>query len=102
MLNIKLPKGKTATACEAAADQYERKAIAARADYDKSWIDWKHLMRMGSLPSLALPPTSDCIHHHGSKAKRFKRLACACLASIGDVYVSAELWEEIMGFWPND
>lgn len=62
MLHVKLPKGKTATACRARAAYLRRR------------------LRLIS-------------------AWRFDRLAVACKASVGDVYLSADLWAKLARFY---
>lgn len=115
--HIKLPKGKVATAALRAAEQAERKAQAARVDYvaavkrfTEAWE--RHIEAhpsvvmplsgvMPGAPFLGVPPSSDHIHQYGKLADKLRLLAKTAKASNGDVYVNAETWHEISGYWPD-
>lgn len=96
MLHLKLPKGKVAQACEAAAFAADRKAAVARDAY---MADMKRAVALGV--DHGYFASSEAIHRHGAKAKELRRMAVAARASNGDVYVSDDTWQEIAGYWPN-
>lgn len=87
MLNIKLPKGKMATACEHASQYHscmnEAKHMNLKTENDLRFLDSLYIL----------------IKHHEVKAQQFLDMADACKFSTGDVYVSFELWNEIKGFY---
>ena len=96
MLHLKLPKGKVAQACTAAAEQADRKALVAREQYK---AEMKRCVALGNYTGYFAK--SEAIHREGMKAKQFRRMAEAAKASNGDVYLSDDTWKEIAGYWPN-
>ncbi len=98
MLHIKLPKGKTAAACHAAGNYHARLAEAERTGYLRDLEAWrKGLNRIseGRYPPYA--PKS--CERELATATRLLDMADTCSFSTGDVYVSAELWHQIKGYY---
>lgn len=101
MLNIKLPKGKVARALMECADAYADVAKAERATFHKDIEVWRKDMNFvpgRDAGGAALPPSGPS-RATKDKALKFMEMAAACTYSTGDVYVSAELWTEIKGYY---
>ncbi len=100
MLNIKLPKGKVARALVTCAEVYEQRAKAGNIAYHSALEGWRKDMtfiRQHGGPTIYPPPTPSTVHQ--VKATKFFDMATGCSASTGDVYISAELWTEIKGYY---
>ncbi len=103
MLNIKLPKGKVARALVTCAEVYEQRAKLEHTAYHKDLEVWRkdmtfireHGGRAIYPPTAPAPPNLVCEH----RAVKFFDMAAGCLASTGDVYVDAELWADIKGYY---
>lgn len=100
MLNIKLPKGKVARALVECADAYAASANAARIAFHKDLEVWRKDMNSvcGHRGAAPLPPRSPCSTNK-DKALKFMEMAVACTHSTGDVYIGADLWAEIKGYY---
>ena len=100
MLNIKLPKGKVARALVTCADVYAASASAERTAFHKDLEVWRcdmnSIVRRKEGASLPPRPPSST---NRDNATKFVEMAVACTHSTGDVYVSAELWDEIKGYY---
>lgn len=76
MLNIKLPAGEVARALAATAQDLEDQNRPLKDTY------------------LTLPASNE-YHHRAKRAALLREWNLAAENSIGDVYISAELWSEI-------
>ena len=98
MLHIKLPKRVVASACLRRAAFYRRQYAVADERYVRRMEEWSAKIKAASTESkLMLPILPPDAHHfeYAAKAKKFGDMAAACSRSVGDVYVSSELWVEI-------
>ena len=101
MLNIKLPKGKVARALMDCADAYAASVEVECIAYHKDLEVWRKNRsgpRRGTLGQINYPPSAPNSTTK-DKALKFMEMAAACTHSTGDVYVSAELWAEIKGYY---
>lgn len=97
MLQIKLPKSKTAKACERLATILEQKYEVDVAQYEAEVERWREI-RASMCKSSRWMTLTMMPHYTGisfNAAKKFRDRATACMASAGDVYISVELWNEI-------
>jgi len=100
MLNIKLPKGKVARALMDCADAYAASVEAERIAYHKDLEVWRKDQAGPRLPGgRSEHPPSTPSSTNKDKALKFMEMAAVCTYSTGDVYVSAELWAEIKGYY---
>lgn len=101
MLAIKLPKGKTGAAFERAAKQYSAAIAVYNGKHKQALEEWRkgaeHLGQDIWTTELDTPSKPHQISELTCKRERYWRRADACKHSTGDVYLSADEWEEIKG-----
>lgn len=82
MLHIKLPKGKVAAACERAAEMITRRIVVENGRYRRSVESWQMT-------------TAEIVTALSKERDRLQTMADMAKHSVGDVYVSQELWRTI-------
>lgn len=93
MLHIKLPKGKTSDALARTAARYEARDRYEVQDFKAKLEAYRKTMYTENPDQ---PPRPANREFQGRSHDLYK-LAGACSASTGDVYVDAQLWDEIKG-----
>ncbi len=96
MLHVKLPKGKTADALVKLAVRYEARYHWVMRDFNADLEAWRKDYLNLKKDNPGLPPNTPS-REFQTQAHKLYRMAGACSASVGDVYISAQLWDEIKG-----
>jgi hypothetical protein len=91
-----LLKGKVAQACEWAGQYHSRLAEAERMAYLRDLEAWRKSANIAGRGRFPPQPPTDT---ERVTAKRLIDMADACSFSTGDVYVSADLWNQIKGYY---
>lgn len=102
MLNIKLPKGKVARACECAAEQCSQRIAVENTRYFSELEQWRKDSNQGAIRTVercAPPDKPRSILVLTQERKRLHDMADMAKHSTGDVYVSLALWAEIKGYY---
>jgi len=97
-----LPKGKTAQACERAAEQCSRRIAVANDRYLSELERWRKDSDQGSIRTVercSPPARSNDVELLTNERSTLHRMADMCKHSTGDVYVSPELWNIIKGIY---
>lgn len=93
MLHIKLPKGKVAQACERASEEATRRIVVANDRYRRELEIWR---KDGGCDA---PVPSNDVELLSQDRDNLHAMADMCKHSVGDVYVSPELWRAIKGVY---
>ncbi len=108
MLHIKLPKGKVSAACERAAEQATRRIVVANDRYCSDLERWRKDMApetkslewiVNVAPSCLPPARSKDVDLLLQERHTLHQMADMAKHSVGDVYVSPELWNIIKGVY---
>jgi hypothetical protein len=103
MLAIKLPKGKTGAAFERAAVECSARIRIINNQHVAELERWRkgaHMLNTTIYdPILDAPERPREISILTDKRSRYQRMADACKHSTGDVYLDADTWDEIKGYY---
>lgn len=101
MLHIKLPKGKVAAACERAAEEATRRIVVENERHRRDLEVWRK-----STPEIAYwnqenpaPTQSKDVKLLEADRDNLHAMADMARHSVGDVYVSSDLWNAIKGVY---
>ena len=101
MLHIKLPKGKVSQACERAAEEATRRIVVENDRYRRELEVWRKMT-----PEFArwnveaeAPIRSKDVELLIEDRDKLHAMADMAKHSVGDVYVSPELWRAIKGVY---